>query len=241
MPTTITYNQLERQASNLLGLILGGDTTDLTTAETNYLAPATVTNRKEPDWPPAAVQDGLIAAMNDLAQAIASTRMHPHRIDMSTVTANLPNNSSMPSAPLSGIPFIGRWGSVIDSTENVALEEADKARVLSAIRYASTVYSGKNFYLYCIEENKIFHTRANVYVRGCSWQSPTWGGASLIPFSDTFESAIVNRAVMLLAPREGKYADLWAAAKAVWDAAVADIQSYDAAMTPLPLAAPSAT
>lgn len=241
MATTITYNQLERQVSNLLGLILAGDTTDLTTAEANYLAPASVTNRKEPDWPPSAVQDGLIAAMNDLAQAIASTRMHPHRIDMSTVTANLPTNSSMPAAPLSGIPFIGRWGSVIDTATNLPLEEVDKARVLSINRHASTIFAGKTFYYYCIEENRIFHTRANVYVRGCSWQSPTWGGSNLIPFSDTFEAPIVNRAVMLLAPREGKYADLWQAAKAVWDAAVADIQSYDAAMTPLAIAAPAAS
>lgn len=240
MATTITYNQLERQVSNLLGLILAGDTTDLTTAEANYLAPASVTNRKEPDWPPAAVQDGLIAAMNDLAQAIASTRLHPHRVDMSTVTGSLPDGSSLPAAPLSGIPFIGRWGVVLDSSDNKQLEEADKARVEAIKRYAATIYSGKSFYFYYFEGNQVFHTRTNVYIRGCSWQSPTWGGSSLIPFSDTFESAIVNRAVMLLAPREGKYADLWQAASTVWNAAVADIQSYDAQMPPLALAVPSA-
>jgi len=223
MAILVTYNMIERQVSNQLGLILGGD---IATAETNYTAAGTTANRKEPDFPPLAVQDAILSTLGELAQVIAETPLHPDRVDMVALTSALGSGITLPGATAGGVPFIGRWGRVIDSSSNVLLEPMSIDAVRSFLRFSASVYSGKTMYWYAIQNNHIYHTRTAVIVEGCAWNRPTWGGSSLIPFGDTYEWPIVWGAVLRLADREWKDSGLFAAAKGEWEGCLARIRSF---------------
>jgi len=223
MPITVTFNQIERQVSNLLGNILGGD---VATADTNYQAAATTANRKEADFPPIAVQDAILNTISELVQVIAETPLHPHRVVIAALTPALASGTTLPATTAGGVPFIGRWGRVYDSADNQLLEPTSIDKIRDFNRFASSIYSGLTLYRYAIQNIFIYHTRTNVIVEGCAWNRPAWAGASLIPFSDNYERPIVFGSVAALAGREWKDSELYAAAKGEWEAAVARIRSF---------------
>lgn len=222
MAVTVTYNQIERQVSIELGNILGGD---VSTADTNYSAAPTTTNRKEPDFPPAAIQDAILATIGELVQSVAETPLHPWRVTIRAVTSALVSGDLLP-VTIGGVPVIGRWGRVTDSSSGLLLQPVDVDAIRSFNRFAASVYSGKNSYWYAIENANIEHTRAAVIVEGCVWNRPAWAGASLIPFSDTCEWPIVWGAVCRLAPREWKEAGLTTFAQSQWDSWITRIRGF---------------
>lgn len=219
---SFSFGTVERQVSNLLGLIQGAALAD---TSTNYTATASTSNRINPDFPIVAVQDAIIGSITDIALAIAETPRHPERTNLQGTTTALGNRSVIPALDSLSNPFIGIKGRVYDFSTGKSCIPLDVGRVRSYNELSSTVYANLSLYYYAYNGNTIEHTRTSVAIEGCVWVRPTYATSSNVTLDDIHESAVVMGAVMRLAPREAQYLDIVTSAKTIWDDHLARIRA----------------
>lgn len=234
-----TYGAIERQVSNLLGLILGATLADV---GTNYSATASTSNRMNPDFPLATIQDAIVNAVTEIVRTIAETPRHPERADFRDVSSALGNRATVPQSGQGGTPFIGRFGRVYDSSNAKSLLPAPLDDVRSFNEFASTIYSGFQPYWYAWNGAAIEHTRTNVFLEGCVWARPTYTTGNDVPLRDYHERALIHGAIVHLAGREAMYQQLFNDSKAIWDEHLTMIRAIgNAELTTDAQGAPSTT
>ena len=236
---SFTYGTIERQVSNLLGLIVGATMSD---AGTNYSATASTSNRQNPDFPIPAIQDAIVNAVTEIVRTIAETPRHPERADYRDVSGSLANRATLPTTGSGGTAFIGIFGRVYDASNSKSCLPMSLDEVRNFNEFSSTVYSGYTPYWYAYNGAAIEHTRTNVIIEGCVWTRPTYATASNVALRDYHEKPLVHGAIVHLAPREGAYQELWMDSKAIWETHLAQIRAIGIAdLTTDAQGAPSTT
>lgn len=219
---SITYQQIERQVSALLGAIEGGV---VGTAETNYTATGNTSTRNSPDFVPTQVIDGILGAMTAIVETICSTPHHPERTAFAAVTSALANRATLPRVTSTSAPIIGTFGRCYDSSNNNELLAMPVDDIRAFNRNPNSMYSSLSLYWYAFDGNAIVHTRTNIILDCCTWSRPTFVAGNNIPLDDYHERGIVAGAIVLMAPREGAYLSLYNALKPEWDAHLAKIRT----------------
>ena len=221
---TVTYNQIERQVSNLLGNIAGGL---IAATDTNYQAVASTTTRNQADFPPAAVQDAMLAAFSELIFAVAETPHHPERTAIQTDVSALSNGAAIPRTnSLGGLPVIGVPGRVWDTTNGKPLVAAPLDDVINYTQFSTSVYADQDLYLYAFYDQRIYHTRTTVRIDVCGFDRLTYDPTNTIPLHDGYEWAFVCGTVAHLAPREASFQPLLEYCSGIWRDQIQRIRSY---------------
>lgn len=208
-----TFPGVIQQVLNELGAVKGATATD---ADANFTAAPSISTVIGPDFLPAMVQPALAGAIGKIVECIAATPHHPERQRFADVTASLANRDALPQAGSGGGRIIGVYGFVRDASDGIACEAADLDRVRGYTRFASTIYSNQEAYLYCINGNRIEHTRPNVVIEVCTYTRPTLFTGD-VPLEDWHEPGVVAGTVRVLATKESMFADLYAAANTRWE------------------------
>lgn len=236
----ITYGKLESEVSLLLGNIVGDDVAD---ANTNYAAAASTSNRLNVDFPPTAVQDAVLATIDEIMYTIFATPRHPERAGFVAFSSALTSGAPIPQADAGGTNiFNGVIGIVRDASTSVICTPVDMDQIASYNLFKSSIYTGFALYHYAIQGDRIYHTRTTVNVELPCWSRPTWSAGNNIPLLDYHERAIVMGAVSQLALSEGKYAGLVSQAADFYSSHLARIKAQgDPLLTTTAESAPSQT
>lgn len=216
----ITYERVIQQVLNRLGAVLGATAS---TAEANYDASPTTSTVIGPDFTPGMIEDALASTFGEIVECIASTPHHPERQRFASVTAFLANLASIPQVDSGGTArIIGVPGFVRDASNGRALKPRPLDEV-DAFNEYSSIYSGADLYLYCINGGRIEHTRTNVVMEVCVFTRPTTFTGN-ISLDDWHEGGLVAGTVAKLAPKENLFMGLRATAQADWDAHLTEIR-----------------
>jgi hypothetical protein len=173
------------------------------------------------------VQPALAGAISKTVKAIASTPHHPERLRFADVTGSLANRAAIPQTGSGGARIIGIPGFVRDASSGEPLIPVDLDRVRSFVRFAATIYSGVDVYQYCINGDRIEHTRTNVVIGVCVYTRTTTFTGN-IALDDWHEDGLVAETVRRLATKESMFMPLHDAAKQRSDDHMATIRSYGA-------------
>jgi hypothetical protein len=235
----ITYEKVTQEVLNLLGGILGASPA---TAEANYSTSPSTSTVIGPDFLPSQVLDAIATAQGEIAEAIATTPLHPERTRFADVTSALANRDAMPrTGANTGKLIIGVPGGVKDSSNSKALLPVDLDKVRSFTEFAGTVYSGFEPYWYAINSVRIEHTRTAAIVEVCVYERPT-SLTGNIDLDDHHEGGLIAGAVAKLALKESMFDELYTGASKAWDTHLSLIRAYgQPALYGAAQAAPSST
>jgi hypothetical protein len=219
----IAWNKVKQEVANLLGAVLGPTAVD---TEGNYTSPISTSTVNSPDWAPTQIEDALVMSLGRIAEAIASTALHPERARFTSQTASLASGALIPRTDSGGTNVvIGVIGTVRDASNSTVLLPVDVDKVRSFNLFSSTVYNGFACYWYAVDGQRILHTRTNVVIDVCTYTRPS-SFAGDVPLDDYHEGGLVAGAVEILALKESQFADLYGSAKAASDAHLAQIRAY---------------
>lgn len=218
----ITYESVIQQILNALGAVKGATASQ---SDSNFTASPSVSTVIGPDFVPSMVQPALAIAIGRTVEAIASTPRHPERQRFADVTDPLADGDDIPETGSTGARIIGVPGFVRDASDTRACLPAPLDTVRSYNRFSGTIYADLDPYLYCINGNRIEHTRPSVEMEVCVYTRPS-SFAGDIPLDDWHEGGLVAGAVAELALKESMFESLYTGAKTRSDDHLAQIRNY---------------
>ena len=220
---SLAYSKVINEVLNLLGAVAGATAAS---ADANYTASPSTSTVDGPDFLPNQVVDAIFAAQGEIAEAIASTPLHPERTRYADVTSSLANRASIPRTG-SGTSklIIGIPGVVKDASTSKPLLPMALDAVRSFNEFSSTVYNGFSAHWYAINSGQVEHTRTNVIIEVCVYERPTSSSGN-IDIDDHHEGGLVQGAVAKLALKEAMFAELYQGANTMWQAHIAQIRNY---------------
>jgi len=219
---SVSWNKVKQEVANILGAVTG---TTSALADTNYsgtIADATLIG---PDFTKTQIEDALAKTVVEIVKTIAETPLHPERQGFTDFTGSLPSGTAIPRLSVGGLPIIGLPGYVRDASDSTACLPVGVDRIRSYNRFAATVYNGFDTYWYCINGNRILHTRTAVVIEVCVFQRPTNFSLNL-PIDDNHERGLVCGAVAILAPKEGMFMELQGSMQAEYLRHLAEIRAH---------------
>lgn len=106
-------------------------------------------------------------------------------------TASIAHKGQIPLVDSNSKAFIGDFTNIVDASDNTPLTEKPKQVVLRRVRNAGSFYKLES-YNYCIEGNRLLHTRTNAIIEGCVWdyttQDTAYGANGSSPLAQELES-----------------------------------------------------
>jgi hypothetical protein len=113
--------------------------------------------------PYTALKEMILGAEKRIVELISRSPNKNYRRQFYGRTADV-----VPFVDLGALEFIGDFGNPLDSINNKPLTEKTKQEVARLTRPTRNVFRLEKFH-FCIEDSRIYHTRAGVYFEGCSW------------------------------------------------------------------------
>lgn len=163
---SIAYPKIQFQCALRSGQLEGYDSATLETAYTGTWA--SVLDGAE--IPVSAFRDTILAVEKELAHIIASDKQQPYRGDLYGRSDALLNNAQIPTTDNASLEFIGVFSGVIDGTDLKPLTEMP---VQTIEDLTSSFFDDTEFYHFAFIGERIRHTRATVFLEGCSWSYGT--------------------------------------------------------------------
>lgn len=196
MANTVTYQNVLHSTALRMNALVGSQPAAL---ETTYLvSPLTAANFKSADWPFSSFRDSILLAEEKLAHAIANVGEHPWRQALTSATVALANLASMPALDAAGLPIIGIWGAVYDSSDNITCSRRSTDEIRRRVRNANTNLVVPAYW-FNIQGGHIEHTRTNVKIECCAYsraaQATAFAANGTILLPDVLEEAYVSGAV----------------------------------------------
>lgn len=180
--------------------------------ETSYISAALTKAKIDKDSriPFSALKDAVLYAEETLATTIANTGNHPLRRFLLSQTSSITNGSLLPSTDSNGKAIIGIRGSITDAGDGKVCTAADLKVIQRIVGNAGSRYLISH-YLYQIDDNRLFHTRAGVKADVCTYDAGAQRTAidsnANILLPDSTEDAYVWGAVSCLGAGE-KFASI---------------------------------
>lgn len=214
-----SWNSIFQRIAHVLGAVKGAKVAD---AETNFIALLSSATLIGPDYTESPIKNAAVSALGQIVKAISETPLHPEWADFRALTTALASGAQIP-ASVGSVPRIGRIGSVLDSGDAEPLERATLDVVRSYNRYKTTLYSQSSPNKFAISADTIEHTRTAVVVEVFCFQAPTDFSGN-IPIRDMHDRTIICGGVLLLAPKESMYRELFEMADKIYMADIASIR-----------------
>lgn len=196
---SVNYHEVLAQIALRVNAIVG---TSTSTLNTNYTTrPLTTTQFQSTIFPFAAFLDALQVTEETVAHHIANNRTHPWRAYLISATGDIAHNGNLPSVDTGFKQIIGVWGNVYDGSDSVECTPKSPAYIAKRVKNSNTFFKVA-VYHYCIDGDRILHTRTVVKIRVCIYDRATQrtaiaaNTAMLLP--DAVEGALVCGALAQL-------------------------------------------
>lgn len=164
---------------------------------------------------PSALRDAVLAVEYEIVEIVANDKQNPYRSFLygrsqpQGINAKIPIQGNATGNVIDPMTrFIGSFSQINDAIDNSPLTEQPIATIR---RYNRGSYQTE-IYNYCFNAGRIMHTRLNIYVEGCIWDSDAArarfvpASTSLSPLPVSVESLWVARSIEFLA-QAGKLGD----------------------------------
>lgn len=217
----ITFESVIQQVLNELGAVAGATAV---TADANFTAAPSTATVNGPDFIPNMVNPALAATISEIVEAIASIPFHPERLRFADTTASLANLDPIPQVGSGVARIIGVPGYVKDSSDGKACRPASLDAIRGYNRFP-TLYSVADSYLYCINGDRIEHTRTAVIMDVCIYVRPTTFAGN-INLEEWHEGGLKWGTVAKLAMKESVFGSLYQAADKCWTDHLTEIRNY---------------
>lgn len=178
-----TWNAVLRNAAIRVNAIAGSTSATLETSYTT--APLTTTQIDSADFPLSVFKDTALLVEEKLVNAVSSFkvkevspsgivkyRYHEWRTSITSQTANIAHLGAIPAVDASSNKIVGVYGSVFDSSDNIACEEMTLQDIRIAVRNANS-WLVSSIYGFNINGNRMHHTRTNVKMDVCTYNRTT--------------------------------------------------------------------
>lgn len=162
--------------------------------------PLTGTQWQSPIVNFSAAKSAVLNAEEKLAHAIANVGDHPWRKFLADTTTPISHKGLINTTAL-GKQIIGVYGSVYDGSDGTECTKKSKETIRRRVRNANSYFRSPPYY-FCIEGNRIYHTRTTVVIDVCIYdrgtQSTNLGNNSAMLLPDVLDEALICGAVSLL-------------------------------------------
>lgn len=240
---TLSYDQLLHDVGLRMNALVGAQFSPL---ETTYaITGLAAANFKSADWPFSSFRDAILMAEEQIAWAIAATPSHPWRASLNAQSAALASAAALPKLDATNHPIIGVYGGVVDTGGTPCVAQPIEV-VKRLLQETWRTYPASGLFVYAMDGNRIYHTRAGVLINCCIYdrttQAAAWGAAGNTVLPDVLEGLIAALAISLMT-RDNAYAaqaSIYAQYASVGLAAIA-AGALGLPTIPLPSQVPAAT
>lgn len=118
--------------------------------------------------PRAALKMAILASEARIAALVAKQKNPVLRTALYGKTGEILSGALLPNFDTNNVRFFGNFGNVLDFDNDHPLSEQPKQVVMRRIENANEFFILGAYY-FCLEDSRIFHTRAAVYLEGCVW------------------------------------------------------------------------
>ncbi len=196
---SLTTHDVIASAALRISALVG---TQMAALETTFLVrPLTSANFQSTVFNFSAIKRSFAMCEEKLCQAIANTGNHPWRDYLSSTTGNLAHKAALPSLDVNSKQIIGIWGSVYDVTDGKPCRENQLENIQRIVDNSGSHYL-MSHYFYRIDDQRIYHTRANVKIDCCFYdgdaQKTAIDGNTAVLLPYALEEAYVCGTVALL-------------------------------------------
>lgn len=192
------YHEILAEVALRINALTGVTAADQQTAYTTR--PLTTTQWQSPIFPFASAKAAILNAEERLAHAIANVGDHPWRKFLADTTTAISHKGLINTTTLSK-QIIGMYGAVYDASDGTECTKKSPETIRRRVRNANSFFRAPAYY-YCIEGNRIFHTRTTVTIDVCVYdrasQSTNLDANSAMLLPDVLDEALVAGAVSML-------------------------------------------
>ncbi len=157
----IPYRRIIAQAASRVNALSGSTAA---AREAAYVAsPLTTVQIGSTDFPFSEIKDALAGVIGRIISTYANVPNHPYRTYNLSQTDNIPTGGVIPSINASGIPIVGVYGAIRDSSDGKVLTE-QPVQIIETINNNADGFLKRPYYYFKIVDSRIEHTRPNVVI-----------------------------------------------------------------------------